>query len=488
MKKIIFICACVSMLAMTACSDWIDVSPKTDVESSELFNSESGFKNALIGIYGRMTFVETYGREMTFGYVEELVQRYDIGGNAYDPVRADDIYDYVTTGTDSKNRQATIWAQMYQTIANINSLLSYIETQGDNIITEGYHDLIKGEALGLRAFHYFDLLRMWGPVYSEDPTAESIPFRDKFTADLIAPMPANEVAQRILDDLHEADSLLVNDGMNYDYNADEIFTCERQYRMNKYAVKALLARVYLWIGDKEQAAYYAKEVIAGCGLELVRDNGADVSMKGETLFGLQMDDMENTLSSYWTDDRLNGTQFAGSNLCLMLEDNWQTVFETRSVGQNDIRATSFAHDNSNPLRYMCQKYLGDEQNEVEGFYENIPLIRLSEMYYILAECVSLSESVDYLNDVRNARGISRANNYTFNASYTEDVRKEALRNEYSKDFFAEGQYFYFLKRNNYDTFYRCPIANMRNYYVFPLPDDEVEFGGGQVDDNEGNEN
>ena len=201
MKKIIFICACVSMLAMTACSDWIDVSPKTDVESSELFNSESGFKNALIGIYGRMTFVETYGREMTFGYVEELVQRYDIGGNAYDPMRADDIYDYVTTGTDSKNRQATIWAQMYQTIANINSLLSYIETQGDNIITEGYHDLIKGEALGLRAFHYFDLLRMWGPVYSEDPTAESIPFRDKFTADLIAPMPANEVAQRILDDL-----------------------------------------------------------------------------------------------------------------------------------------------------------------------------------------------------------------------------------------------------------------------------------------------
>ena len=488
MKKIVYIFTCVALLAIASCSEWIDVSPKTDVESDELFDSESGFKNALIGIYGRMTFTETYGREMTFGYVEELAQRYDIGGQAYDPLLADDIYDYVTTGTDSKNRQATIWLNMYQTIANINSLLSYIETNGQNIITEGYHDLIKGEALGLRAFHYFDLLRMWGPVYSEDPTATSIPFRDKFTADLIAPMPANEVAERILDDLYEADSLLVNDGMNYDYDADEIFTCERQYRMNKYAVKALLARVNLWVGNKDEAARYAREVIEGCGLELVSDNSQDVSMKGETLFGLLMDDMETKLSEYWSTDLLNGCQFAGSSLCGILEDSRNVVFEAQTVGINDIRANGFLSDRSNPVRYMCQKYLGDEEYDVEGYYENIPLIRLSEMYYILSECVSLSESVEYINEVRTNRGVSRAYAYQADDFRTEEDRREALRNEYSKDFFAEGQYFYFLKRNNYETFYRCPVTNMRNYYVFPLPDDEIEFGGDTVDHDSENEN
>lgn len=52
---------------------------------------------------------------------------------------------------------------------------------------------------------------------------------------------------------------------------------------------------------------------------------------------------------------------------------------------------------------------------------------------------------------------------------------EVLLKEYQKDFFAEGQFFYFLKRHNQSTFYRCPVSQM-SYYVFPIPDDEIEFG------------
>ena len=244
----------------------------------------------------------------------------------------------------------------------------------------------------------------------------------------------------------------------------------------------------LWVGNKDEAARYAREVIEGCGLELVSDNSQDVSMKGETLFGLLMDDMETKLSEYWSTDLLNGRQFAGSSLCVILEDTRNVVFEAQTVGINDIRANGFLSDRSNPVRYMCQKYLGDEEYDVEGYYENIPLIRLSEMYYILSECVSLSESVEYINEVRTRRGVSRAYAYQADDFRTEEDRREALRNEYSKDFFAEGQYFYFLKRNNYETFYRCPVTNMRNYYVFPLPDDEIEFGGDTVDHESENEN
>ena len=276
--------------------------------------------------------------------------------------------------------------------------------------------------------------------------------------------------------------------MNYAYDANEIFTCERQYRMNKYAVKALLARVNLWVGDKEEAARYAREVIEGCELELVSDNSADVSMKGETLFGLSMDDMETKLRDYWSNDLLNGRQFAGNSLCVILEENWQTVFEKLTIGVNDIRGNNFESDQSNPKRYMCQKYLADDQYIVDGYCENVPLIRLAEMYYILAECVSLDESVEYINEVRITRGISRTNAYQAGDFQTEEDRLEALRNEYSKEFFAEGQYFYFLKRNNYETFYRCPVTNMQNYYVFPLPDDEVEFGGGSTTEDSENEN
>ena len=54
----------------------------------------------------------------------------------------------------------------------------------------------------------------------------------------------------------------------------------------------------------------------------------------------------------------------------------------------------------------------------------------------------------------------------------------ALNKEYQKDFFAEGQYFYFLKRHNYKTFWRCPVEKM-DYYVLPTPDDEIAYGNGK---------
>ena len=462
MKKIILACSWIILTVASACSDWVDVSPKTDVKSEDLFTSEEGFKSALIGIYGRMLDGSLYGGHMTFNFMEKLVQRYDNNKDS-EAVRAK-IYDYKNQ-SDPKNTLASIWSAMYQDIANINNLLANLETNGEYIETEGYWEMIKGEALGLRAFHYFDLLRMWGPIYTRDSTAKTVPFRDKFNSDKVAPMPANELAHRILNDLHEAEKLLVNDKMEYRYDYSKLFESQRSYRMNKYAVKALMARVYLWMGNKTMAATYAREVINNCGLKLVRDNQKDVTLFDETLFGLSMYNMSEKLNSYWK------STIPFNNELWITDDNRSTVFESMTCGINDIRFKNgfgFIHgENQN----MCRKYLSDDSS----YDENIPLIRLSEMYYILAESVSLQESVEYINKVRNTRGISRTYDLAYSSAFTDDNRREALLKEYQKDFFAEGQFFYFLKRHNYETFYRCPVEKML-YYVFPIPDDEVEYG------------
>ena len=192
-------------------------------------------------------------------------------------------------------------------------------------------------------------------------------------------------------------------------------------------------------------------------------------MFDETLFALGMDDMEEKLRSDWADLTVYGNELYISR------ENAETVFEAlRGIGLNDIRYRNgygFIHGVNGR---MCRKYLG--KNVL--YWEKIPLIRLSEMYYILAESVSLSESVTYINRVRNIRGISRVNNYQADDSYDEDARIEALKLEYSKDFFAEGQYFYFLKRHNCQSFYRCPVDDMTLYYVLPTPDDEIAYGTG----------
>ena len=43
-------------MLFSACADWVNVSPKDEIEADKLFKSENGFKVALIGVYSRMTW------------------------------------------------------------------------------------------------------------------------------------------------------------------------------------------------------------------------------------------------------------------------------------------------------------------------------------------------------------------------------------------------------------------------------------------------
>lgn len=469
-RNIIFLLAFI--LPLGACSDWFDVSPKTDIKTEDLFSDESGFQSALTGCYVRMTEDETYGKDLTWFFVEKLVQRYDdqtpnIGGQTAN------IYDYTDTKY-SKSYLLSIWGNMYQTIANINNLLHYLDKQGEEIIkTPGYWELMKGEALALRAFHHFDLLRLFGPIYKEDPDKKCMPYRTVFTNEKQPLLSAKEVLELIIKDLLEAEKYLAEDPLNWGHKADEPFMAYRGHRLNKYAVKALLARVYLYRGetaDLAEAGRLAKEVIDNCGLTLVRDNSQDASMFDETLFGLNMHNMEERINSYFTNsDASNGTEL------WITRDNGTQLFEGNTVGVNDIRYRSgYGFRFSTSRGMMCRKYL---EGSNPYYNEKIPLIRLGEMYLIAAEATG---DVSYLNKLRNTRGVSRTNNVG-----ALDVK--ALESEYSKEFFAEGQFFYFLKRHARETFYRCPanVTMSSAQYVLPLPDDEKEYGW--VEDDKTNE-
>ena len=48
--KIILSFIIISLFSIS-CDDWLDVKPKTQVESSELLKDEAGYKDALWGVY-----------------------------------------------------------------------------------------------------------------------------------------------------------------------------------------------------------------------------------------------------------------------------------------------------------------------------------------------------------------------------------------------------------------------------------------------------
>lgn len=475
-KFMLFFVGCAMTLA--SCDDWLDVKPKTNVEEEELFKNEQGFKEALTGVYIKMSTTSLYGREMTYGFLDQLAQRYNLNGeNTSADYDKETWYTYPSVRTQSYYE--TFWSGDYNLIANLNNLITNIDAHGDVIVTDGYRDIIKGEALGLRSFLYFDLLRMFGPIYKDNPTSPAIPYRTQFNRDVAKLMPANAVADSIVKSLKDAEALLENDPMNISfptYGSDasiDPFLNYRFNRMNKYAVKAELARVYLWKGDKVNAAKYAREVIdarkpdGSKRFALITDNTQDKIGSTELLFSLSMD------SETFGDRIKNEFQLANWNYYVILNGNiLKQIFDVTVDGQNDMRMKEGAGFNVSTNGCYTLKY--SQTNLFSSVLENnMPLIRLPEMYYILAECTDdMTESANLLSIVRGARGVEELKPFK-----NDDEKLKNIEKEYRKEFYAEGQLWFFYKRNGYKTFQFCPLSNMTEArYRFPLPDDETVLG------------
>ncbi len=473
-KTIYYVLGLLLAIAQSSCSDWLNVEPKTNVDEDELFQKEQGFKESLTGVYIKMCDATLYGRDMTYGFMDQIAQRYVNAQNQYADYDQTTWYTYPSTKTEGYTN--AFWSGSYNLLANVNNLLSRISTDGDNIKTSGLREIIRGEALGLRGFLYLDLLRMFGPIYSQNASSPSLPYRTEFNSSISKLLPASVVADSIIADLKAAETDLEADPMNISFPASGTgngsFLSNRFNRMNKFAVKAALARAYLWKGDKENALKYALEVINakrsdGSSLfTLVTDNTQDKLFSTELIFALNMD------SETFPDQVTNDFQLASWSYYVDMDVNrLYQIFDTSTDGMNDIRIREGVGFNISSNGAVTMKYSQDNLKS-PVLKNTMPLIRLPEMYYIAAECEpDLTKASQYLNEVRTARGID---NVTLTS---ENDRLTQLEKEYRKEFYAEGQLWYFYKRNAYKTFLNCPVTNMTEAnYRFSVPDDEVLLG------------
>ncbi|MEG1950308.1 MAG: RagB/SusD family nutrient uptake outer membrane protein, partial [Odoribacter sp.] len=149
------------------------------------------------------------------------------------------------------------------------------------------------------------------------------------------------------------------------------------------------------------------------------------------------------------------------------------MFNTNEDGTNDMRIREGQGFAFSALSVYCRKF---DQTDLYSFViENtMPLIRLSEMYYIQSECENdLAKSTAWLSQVRLARGADELNVFK-----DEEEKMNKLEIEYRKEFYGEGQLWYFLKRNFRKTFLDCPLDHDMTdaNYRFSIPNDEVILG------------
>lgn len=474
------------LLICASCSDWLDVQPKTSTPEEELFSKEFGFQDALTAFYLKMGEPSLYGKELTYNYLDILAGRYTKMPDIYNNK---DIYNYEGTFKSTKN---TFYSGMYNIIANINNFLKYLETNRDVVKTPTYYEVMKGEALGLRAFLHFDLLRIFGPIYQLESSAKAIPYRLSFDNFVTPILPANEVVNLCLSDLHRADSLLDKyDSEIFEQNkgVDE-FLEMRQFRMNKWAVKAMLARVYCYKGDvesKSKAVQYAKEVIESNRFELHELNTDNPILFNEHIFSLNIYELYKIVDADFL------YRDASSILCIAKDSIKLLYGETEATDfrKNTSAFRSLKSSSQSEIMVLCKydqtKYTSYSATIYSGI-NSMPLIRLPEMYYIVSECETDPYiSSDYLDMVRFKRAIPMSDATIVNENYDRlDIRpsydrehsfriNEILK-EYQKEFYGEGQLFYFYKRHNYKRFFQCPLSDIRSKYQLPLHENEHTFG------------
>lgn len=459
MKNKIGIWLTILALGVVSCTDWLDVRPKELVEDEDLFSREIGFKEALTGIYLKMTGTSLYGGTMTYRFMDILAQNYRPGSPNYQD------QNYYVFPSSVTGAASGIWSNMYNLIADINNLLYWTDKNSTVLTTKDYYEVIKGEALGLRGFLHFDLLRTHGPVYKERPNASSICYRSAFNLENKSLLPANVVADSIIRDLKEAEALLTNhDPLNFSFSGGESmdrFMSYRYNRFNLYAVKATLARVYMYLGKTREAMEYAQQVIGFSQFKFVFDNTADRMLSTELIFAVHMYNTSGVFDAFSENGSYRIADRNYYNLLMSVDRD----------GGNDLRLREGVGFSTFDAGKVCLKYM--QSGLLSGTEGSIPLIRLPEMYMILAEGSNdMEESAFYLNKIRDARGLDLV-------TYTgEEEKMDAITREFRKEFYAEGQTFFFYKRNFFRTFAGCPVAEMQmSNYIFDIPEDEYVYGG-----------
>ena len=473
------IIACTTLFA--SCDSWLEVKPYDQIAEGELQKSEEGYQKMLNGIYIDLNSDALYGQTLSVEMIEVMGGADTIGTDNSVWGNYKDLSSYQYNTEYWRNRLDQTWNKAYALILNCNKILETIDGN-KNLFTDGSYYIIKGEALALRAMLHFDMLRLFGPVYSKDSDKKAIPYYTKQTNSPEPILTAQEVMEKITTDYEDALNYLANDPvktegtmMSSTEDGSSNFLRYRALRLNYYAVEALMARAYLYMGNKTEAFKYATDVIKTADQNifpfvdknLVIGSPADPDriFSSEVLFALTNTSRGTIHKNFFDPSRL-------PNYVFRMDDSMMSNLvyggaATTGGYQDDYRYRAcWMATGSNRYFYKYSDMVanGSIQNTM------IPMVRLGEMFLIAAESQSgdLKAGVQYVNALRRNRGVANLTTLT----------PDLLKYEYIRELYGEGQLFFLYKRLNSDiitsaTSSKNPKASDL-IFVVPLPDTETE--------------
>ena len=447
-KKSILGVVAAGIMMLGSCNSWLDVQPMDSMTEEQLYSSEDGIQVALNGLYLNLTSNTLYAEQLGGGIMDVLGQYYYIpSGHRYYYFRQYDL-----NNNNIKNTWSGIWDAAYTLIANCNNFLAQIDRH-PGLMDDNAYNMMKGEALAIRTLLHFDMYRLFGPVYNEEnANVVAVPYYDQVT-DVAQPLLSGvDMMEHLLADIDEAIDLLSHDViLENGVVEDEDFWSYRNLRMNYYAALALKARICWYINDTEhnaEAYEIASSLLSDINPETqeacnfkstftpVETPSSDPCFYTEAIFAMHninRIDVHKDLFSSDLDD---------NNILASTSDYVNSLYENMDY-RLDIWENATGRATSGLM--VCTKYQ-DESTTASGYvYEIQPLFTLGELYLIAAATAPDDATASsYLETLRINRGYQIGNMRDMDVATT-------LQSEWKKEMFGEGQFYYFLKRNNITT-------------------------------------
>ncbi|AQG78512.1 RagB/SusD family nutrient uptake outer membrane protein [Spirosoma montaniterrae] len=434
-------------LTLGSCSSLLEVKPQLQVDAQTALSTPDGLDGALNGVYDRLQSLRVYGRDL-IAIPEALA---DNGRATNKSGRLNAEY------RNNLQSHFANWTTAYFAINQANLVLENIPRvfTGTDQTTVTRRNGIEGQAQFLRALLYFDLMR----AYAYEPGVEvaaqnrgGVPLLltgvlDQSQVTLPARASIEEVYTQIYKDLNEASTKLTN-------------TQAPAYATQASAL-ALLSRVALYRKDYATAVKAATDALAtNVGRFLDQSSyigGWRSARHPESIFELVYTIPENTgvneslQTTYTTLVELGNRARTGGfgdlvpTASLLADLESERASATAPVPDIRRQLYELGTTGRGTAEIECTKFLG--KNGTVNL-DNIPLIRVSELYLNRAEANAMlgndAAALTDVNAIRTRSGLTARTVLTGAPLLTEILKQRRI------EFAFEGHRWFDLKRRGQD--------------------------------------
>lgn len=424
MNKILYGLAFAMIITFSACDDMLDIDPISEIAADSYYQNAEQINTALMGVYNGLHKPLEHEWMLTEVRSDNAYQQttgssneFNLNLNDLDMFRPTAsipvIYDY--------------WYASYQNISSANGVIGNVNVVQDEALRAQY----EGEARFIRAYHYFNLVRLYGPVF--------------ITTEVISPLEARKKNRSSVASVYD---VIIDDLLYAAENLPPNYHDTQKGRVTNWAAKTMLAKVYMTLHENALAKPLLIDVMDNSGHDIL-DNYEDVfsiqnEMNDEIIFAVRYKaggyGLGSPFANYFAASQSGAAIVNGDgNGYNYPADSFMAVYE------EDDERKAVTVDVWNQKNYV-KKFLSPVSLR-EDAENDFPVLRYADVLLMLAEIYNEeagpTNALPLVNEIRDRAGL-----LPLDSEISQTACRLAIENERRIEFAFENQRWFDLVRTN----------------------------------------